>query len=211
MLERITFNSSTTKNLHTLHIDSTALAIKMDSHIFSKRNDSNITMCVYATLLEQFDGSEISVHGNQVWAYRFLVPHWPAENNIMLARGDEPLILGHGYILNGNLSINEGRKWTRTAFEIDDAVLLNAPADATHDPHPQFRMAGLVLSVEEGHILVGWERYDDDLGNFAWVYAKLEYAAAGQDMRVKKYWFEGNMNGPDRMKDWVVTTANADV
>ncbi|PQE15119.1 hypothetical protein CJF31_00007196 [Rutstroemia sp. NJR-2017a BVV2] len=183
----------------------------MDGHIFSKRNDSNITMCVYATLVEQFDGSEISVHDNQVWAYLFLVPHWPADKNIMLARGDEPLTIGTGYILNGNLSINEGRKWTRTAFEIDDAVPLRAPADATRDPHPQFRMAGLVLRVEDGRVLVGWERYDDDLGNFAWVYAKLEYKAAGEDMRVKKYWFEGNMNGPDRMKDWVVNTANPDL
>ncbi|KAI9640400.1 hypothetical protein NHQ30_011145 [Ciborinia camelliae] len=177
----------------------------MDDVIYNKNDDTNIAMVVNATVIDIYNGENITVHQGLPWAYKFEVPHWPAGANILLGRGEAELQVGMGYMLHGHLSINEGKDWTRTAFEVDDVVELCSPA-RTEDRRPEFRLTGFVLEANDGWITLGWERNDEDLGNFAWVYVKVRWDAAAKDMMFKQYYVEGEMNGYDRMKEWVATT-----
>ncbi|KAJ8059025.1 hypothetical protein OCU04_012005 [Sclerotinia nivalis] len=176
----------------------------MDDVIYNKNDDTNIAMVVNATLIDTYNGEDITIHQGQPWAYKFEVPHWPDGENILLGRGEAELEIGMGYMLHGHLSINEGKDWTRTAFEVDDAVELCSAA-RTEDRCPEFRLAGLVLEAKDKWITLGWERNDDDVGNFAWVFVKIRWEATDGDMLFKQYYVEGYMNGYDRMKDWVAT------
>ncbi|ESZ90706.1 hypothetical protein SBOR_8900 [Sclerotinia borealis F-4128] len=176
----------------------------MDDVIYNKNDDTNIAVVINATLIDTYNGEKITVHQGQTWAYKFEVPHWPIGSKVFLGRGEAELQIGMGYMLHGHLSIDEGKNWTRTAFEVDDAVELCSAARA-EDRVPEFRLSGLVLEAKNGWITLGWERYDDDVRNFAWVYVKVHWAAAAEDMLFQQYYVEGHMNGYDRMKDWVAT------
>lgn len=177
----------------------------MDDVIYNKNDDTNIAMVINATLIDTYNGEDITVHAGQTWAYKFHIPHWPKGEDILLGRGEAELQVGMGYMLHGHLSINEGKDWTRTAFEVDDAVELCSAA-RIEDRAPEFRLSGLVLKIKDEWLTLGWERYDDDLGNFAWIYVKAKCPIATKDMLYKQYYVEGVMNGYDRMKDWVANT-----
>ncbi|QSZ32166.1 hypothetical protein DSL72_001737 [Monilinia vaccinii-corymbosi] len=177
----------------------------MEDAINNKDDDTNIAIVVNATLIETYHGANISVHADQTWAYKFHIPHWPRGADLLLARGEAELQLGMGYMLHGHLSINEGRGWTRTAFEVDDAVEL-CRAARCDDPAPEFRLAGWVLETTDECVTLGWERYDADWGNFAWVYVKVRCPVASEGMRSRWFYVEGTMDGFDRMRDWVANT-----
>lgn len=174
----------------------------MQDPINNKRDDTNLSMVVNATLLDIYNGENITVHEDQPWAYKFHVPHWPEGEDILLGRGEAELKVGMGYMLHGHLSINEGKGWTRTAYEIDDAVELCSIA-RPEDRAPEFRVSGLILAIKDGWVTLGWERNDDDLGNFAWVYVKAKNNTATDNMLFKRCYMEGKMDGYDRMKDWI--------
>lgn len=176
----------------------------MDDVIYNKNDDTNIALVINATLIDIYNGEDITVHEGQPWAYKFEVPHWSPGENILLGRGEAELQVGMGYMLHGHLSINEGKDWTRTAFEVDDAVELCSVA-RPEDRRPEFRLSGLVLEAKDEWITLGWERYDDDVGNFAWVYVRIRWEAANENMLFEQYYVEGHMNGYDRMEDWVAT------
>ncbi|TGO66811.1 hypothetical protein BOTNAR_0053g00040 [Botryotinia narcissicola] len=174
----------------------------MEDAVYNKNNDTNIALVVNATLIDIYNGGIFTVHEGQPWAYKFSIPQWPEDQNILIGRGEAELKIGMGYILHGHLSINEGKNWTRTAFEVDDAVELCGTARES-EKRPEFRLSGFVLEAKNGWVTLGWERVDDDVGNFAWVYVRVRWEAANEDMLFKQYYVEGQMNGYDRMKDWV--------
>ncbi|KAF7896734.1 uncharacterized protein EAF01_009137 [Botrytis porri] len=176
----------------------------MEDAVYNKNNDTNISLVVNATLIDIYNGAKITVHKGQPWAYKFFIPQWPEGANTLIGRGEAELKIGMGYILHGHLSINEGKNWTRTAFEVDDAVELGSTA-RQEEKCPEFRVSGFVLEAKNGWITLGWERIDDDVGNFAWVYVRVQWEEANEDMLFKQYYVEGHMNGYDPMKDWVAT------
>ncbi|RAL61899.1 hypothetical protein DID88_002962 [Monilinia fructigena] len=163
----------------------------MDDVIYNKNDDTNIAMVINATLIDTYNGEDITVHAGQTWAYKFHIPHWPKGEDILLGRGEAEL--------------QSRQDWTRTAFEVDDAVELCSAA-RVEDRAPEFRLSGLVLKIKDEWLSLGWERYDDDLGNFAWIYVKVKCPIATKDMLYKQYYVEGIMSGYDRMKDWVANT-----